>query len=343
MGRGGGGSGHSSGGSHSHSSGSSGSSHSHSSFSSGGGGRSHSSFRGSSSGRGSSFSDRNRSSLGTRGNRGGYPPPPSRAYNCPPPPPPRRKTTIERLLEILCSFLILIMIEMMLFTAFKPRSKISASTIPRERVETKNAYINDCIIDEIGWINNKTKLASKLKQFYQETGCQPYIYLMGYDEELYDSEDARMEWSKNYYDTNFAENQNVVLYTYFCDKYDEGNGYDTLFVGTESSIVMDAEAQEIFWNYLDYDWNAWDTSDNDGMFADVFNQTSKRIMTVTTTTNDVAKTFIIYVGVIAVAGIILCVVKAKYKRDKEKAQEAIDILNAPLDGGSSDALLNKYK
>lgn len=222
-------------------------------------------------------------------------------------------------------------------------SGIPASTIPRERVETKNAYINDCVIDEIGWIKNPTKLAKSLKYFYEETGCQPYIILREYDPTM-NSAQKREAWSKNYYDTNFKENQNVVLYTYFCDQYDEGIGNDTLFVGTESSVVMDSEAQEIFWSYLDYDWDTWDTSDNEGMFADVFNSTAKRIMKVTTTSKDLVKYGIILaiVVVIVVGGIKFFI---RYcKRKKEEAEETARILSAPIEKvkDSTDDLADKY-
>lgn len=342
MGRGGGGGGHSSGGSHSHSSSHShGSSHSHSSS-----GRSSSSF---SSSRPSSSYGRSSSRPSSYG--GGYRP----HYN---PGPPRHvhyhggsygsyRSGGSNLLSTIIVIIMLLIIVSALFGAMRSNgggSTITASTIQRERVDTKNAYISDCVIDEIGWIDNEKKLSSNLKYFYEKTGCQPYIVLKAYDSSM-NSDIARESWSQEYYDTNFAENQNVVLYTYFCDRTDEGYGDSTLFVGVESGIVMDSEATEIFWNYLDYDWENWSVNDNDGMFLDVFKKTADKIMTVSTTTNDVKKTGLMVVMVVVIVTGGSFVIVRKFKRDKEKAQETIDILNAPLNGPKdpTEDLANKYK
>jgi hypothetical protein len=209
------------------------------------------------------------------------------------------------------------------------QSGVTKSTVVRERIDTGNAYIADCIIDEIGWIDNPTKLSTKLKTFYDETGCQPYIILRAYDESM-STDAARNNWSQTYYDEHFAENQNVVLYTYFCDEYDDGYGDDTLYVGKDSAVVFDAEAQEIFWNYLDYDWNSWDVNDNDGMFADVFNKTADRIMKVSTTSKDIVKYIIIVIiAVVVIGGAILGFV-LKSRREKEKNEETARILNSNI-------------
>ena len=47
------------------------------------------------------------------------------------------------------------------------------STIVREKLDTGKAYMNDCIIDEIGWFQNPAKTAAELKSFWEETGVQP--------------------------------------------------------------------------------------------------------------------------------------------------------------------------
>lgn len=223
-------------------------------------------------------------------------------------------------------------------------ASIPESTVYRTRVETGNAYVNDCVVDEIGWIDNETSLSRELKYFYEQTGCQPYIILKAYDQQL-TSTDACETWTQEYYDTNFAERQNVLLYVYFCDEYDEGIGNDTLWMGTEASTVMDSEAVEIFWAYLDYDWDAWDVNDNDGMFADVFTQTADKIMYVSTTKEDVQKSraVAVIVAVLVIGGIVALVLV--FRRKHQKAQETIDILNAPLDTADRTAedLADKYK
>ena len=156
MGRERGGGGHSSGGSHSHSSGSHGSSHSHSSS------RSYSSSSSSSS---RNYSSNRSYSGGTHhhyhhysgGGYGG----PSR-YGA-----PVRHSIIKDVIAWIFTIILIVIAFSVITNNNCNSSKIPTSTTQRERVETKNAYINDCVIDEIGWINNKTKLASRLKEFYK--------------------------------------------------------------------------------------------------------------------------------------------------------------------------------
>lgn len=329
MGRGGSGGGHSSGGSHSHSSGSHGSSHSHSS-------------RG--GGRGSSGNFGGSGSFGGGGNLfsggGGYHRPSYGGYNCGYGGYRHYGGGFSASSAIIT---IVILLAIVVYGWIGKSSGISASTTQRTKVESGNAYIADCVQDEIGWIKNPSKVSAGLKKFYEKTGCQPYIILKAYDPS-FGSEEARETWSKDYYDTNFKENQNVVLYTYFCDEYDEGNGNDTLFVGTQSGVVFDAEAQGIFWDVLDYDWNSWDTDDNDGMFVDVFNQTAKRIMTVTTTTKDIIKTVCIFAGLIGIGIVVIVMMVKKRKHDRERAAETERILNTRVDTiGDSDDLVDRYQ
>lgn len=244
--------------------------------------------------------------------------------------------------------IILIIIAVITACALSSNKNIApASTTQRTKLTDNYAYVDNCIIDEIGWINNETQLARDLMPFYEQTGCQPFIYLKKYDPKLAgeDHETDREAWTQNYYDTTFADRQNTVLYVYFCDKNDEGIGEDTLWKGSAASTIMDPEAMEIFWAYLYHNWDTWDRKDNDGMFAATFNNTAERIMTVTTTTKDIAKVGIIAITIaIAVIGVII-ITYMIHKREREKAQETIDILNAPLETSNDseiDNLADRY-
>lgn len=179
MGRSGGGGGHSSGGSHSHSSRSHGSSHSHSSRSSG---RSYSSSSSSSYSSSRSYGGGHHYHHHHYSNGGSSP-------------------SISAIFTWIAICFILLAVYIIISPS---SSSIPASTTQRERVNTKNAYINDCVIDEIGWIDNETKVASKLKEFYKLTGCQPYIILREYDSTM-DTMSKREAWSQSYYDTHFQE------------------------------------------------------------------------------------------------------------------------------------------
>lgn len=213
------------------------------------------------------------------------------------------------------------------------------STIMRERIDTKNAYMNDCIIDELGWFNNTSRTASRLKEFWKETGVQPYIILRAYDSTL--TTDAQKEqWAVEYYDENF-DAENIFLFVYFAEKdTDNDVGYMAYANGYQTSSVMDSEAIEIFWSYIDRYW--YTDAETDDVFINAFNNTADVIMHVSTTGMDIIKWAIILGIVIVVGLVIVSVIKQKNKRAKEKAEEEQKILNTPIDTMVSDNLEDKY-
>lgn len=71
-----------------------------------------------------------------------------------------------------------------------------------------------------------------------------------------------------------------------------------------------------------------------------FDSTAKTIMKKSTTSKDIIKIICIIVGIVIVIGGIIYILRMKFKRDKEKAKETIEILKTPLD--KSDDLRDKY-
>jgi hypothetical protein len=361
MGRAGaGGGGHSSGGGHSM--GHSGGGHHVSGGGSfGGGGRAGSgSFGGGS--RGGSFGGGSRGG-GPRGGfggpgmpppRGGFGgpgmPPPRGGFGGPGMPPPRRRRGNGGgcLSSVLVSFIVLIILLVVAAesctTSFSRTtgnysSGSTSSTIVREKLETDNAYINDCIIDEIGWFENVSKTESQLKDFWEKTGVQPYIILKKYDATL--TTDAQKEqWTTDYYEANF-DTENIFLYVYFAEAdVDNTVGYMTYANGYQTSSVMDSEAIEIFWNNIDKYW--YTDLSTDDMFVKAFNSTADTIMHVSTTGMDIVKWILIVVAIILVGVVVVNLVKQKNKRAKEKAEEDQKILNTPIGDIAKDDLENKY-
>lgn len=214
-----------------------------------------------------------------------------------------------------------------------------ASTIVREKLDSGNAYINDCIIDELDWFDNESKAETQLREFWEETGVQPYIILRDYDPSL-TTDDAKEEWTMDYYDANF-EREDIFLYVYFAEQDTENDvGYMTYAGGTQTTSVMDSEAVDIFWGYIDRYW--YDDISTDDLFANAFNKTANSIMKVSTTSNDVMKWVVIVVGGIVVVAIINSIVKKNNQRKKEKAAEDQKILETPLEQIVDDELTKKY-
>lgn len=217
----------------------------------------------------------------------------------------------------------------------------TASTIQREKIETNNAYINDCIIDELGWFDSVSKTSSRLKEFWKDTGVQPYIILKDYDPNV-TTKSQKEEWTTNYYDENF-DTENIFLYVYFAGQnvndYDEA--YECYALGQQTSSVMDSEAIEIFWGKIDKYWPT-DLSTDD-VYVKAFTDTGDTIMRVSTTGKDIVKWALVVVVVIVVCVTAINIIKKKHKRAKEEAEEDAKILNTPLDEiNSSDDLTNKY-
>lgn len=222
------------------------------------------------------------------------------------------------------------------------------STIQRTKLDDVPVYLNDCVIDEINWTNNPKFISSSIKNFYDKTGIQPYILLASYNPNLVTDSD-KDAWAAKWFEDNLASKgyTNALLYVYFAE-YDTDNevGYMCLRYGNRASAIMDAEAIDIFWGYLDSFWDYYDESETDEMFIDTFNKTGDVIMQVSTTGFDVLKWLLIVVVVAVIGVTIIILIKAKFKREKEKAEETERILNTSMDDLVTTAtekdLLDKY-
>lgn len=349
----------------------------HASSRSSGGHHVGSSFSGSSSrgsrpgmgmGRPSSSSGRPSSSLGSgfsfnsRPSRPTPPPPPRppRGYAPPPPPrggfgyvspPPRRRPPVKvRLTEYVITLVILLLFIFVIAPVATScigggstkvnNVTIPASTVNREKVNTGVGFINDCVIDEIGWFDNVSKTSKGLQTFYNETGVQPYVVFKAYDPSV-TTDAQKQKYAEEWYESNIT-NEGTFLFMYFGEQNtDTDLGYMCYVNGKQIGTVMDAEAVDIFWAYVDSAW--FSDMSMDDVVITAFNNTAKRIMTKTKTGADVGVAFFIALGVIGVGVVVIIILKMKFKRQKEENEEAARILNTPLETSSSDDdLLNKY-
>lgn len=246
--------------------------------------------------------------------------------------PPRRSSSIGGILTAIFFLFVFLFVFVSSFSNDK-----QVSTRNREKIENPVAYTNDCVKDEIGYVEDTSALSRNLQNFYNKTGIQPYIYLKAYDASL--STDAEKEdYAKDWYDKNI-DNEDTFLYVYFEDADPDEVGYMAYANGKEVTSVMDAEAVSIFWNYIDRYWT-------DGsltmvqVFTKTFDSTAKTIMTKSTTGKDLAKKGILFGTVLVGAVAVIVILRMHYKRQKEKAQETIDILNTPLD--HQDNIRDRY-
>lgn len=246
--------------------------------------------------------------------------------------PPRRSSSIGGILTAIFFLFVFIFVFVSSFSNDK-----QVSTRNREKIENPVAYTNDCVKDEIGYVEDVSALSRNLQNFYNKTGIQPYIYLKAYDASL--STDAeKEEYAKDWYDKNI-DNEDTFLYVYFEDADPDKVGYMAYVNGKEVTSVMDAEAVSIFWNYIDRYWT-------DGsltmvqVFTKTFDSTAKTIMTKSTTGKDLAKKGILFGTVLVGVVAVIVILRMHYKRQKEKAQETVEILNTPLD--HQDNIRDRY-
>lgn len=265
------------------------------------------------------------------------------------PRPPRRSTVIVShggSFNAIISLIIFIVVLIAAFGGFPSSNSSSTKSVPkstqnRERLESGVGYDNNCIVDNIGWFDNVTKTEKSIKQFYDKTGVQPYIVLNAYDSTLL-TDTAKEEYAKKWYDEHI-KNESTFLYMYFAEPdTDNDVGYMAYVNGKQVPSVMDSEAIEIFWAYVDKYW--YSDMSTDDMFTTIFTKTADRIMTKSTTAADVSNNAIKVIGVIIVFAGIIVVMVLRRKHKAEEAKETEKILNTPLNGDSeADDLLKKYK
>lgn len=262
------------------------------------------------------------------------------------PPPPRRGyygyrrnvyTSSSSGLGTLIACLIVFAVVIFSFFMIASDDSDVTSTINREKIENPIPYDNNCIKDELGYVENTSKLSKNLKNFYNKTGIQPYIYLKSYDETL-TSDSQKDNYAQNWYEQNI-DNEDTFLFVYYEDQNPNEIGYMAYVNGKQVTSVMDSEAVDIFWNYIDRYWTD-DSLSTVEVFTKTFNSTANTIMEKSTTSNDIIKIICIIVGIIIVIGGIIYILRMKFKRDKEKAKETVEILKTPLD--KSDELRDKY-
>ena len=262
------------------------------------------------------------------------------------PPPPRRGyygyrrnvyTSSSSGLGTLIACLIVFAVVIFSFFMIASDDSDVTSTINREKIENPIPYDNNCIKDELVYVENTSKLSKNLKNFYNKTGIQPYIYLKSYDETL-TSDSQKDNYAQNWYEQNI-DNEDTFLFVYYEDQDPNEIGYMAYVNGKQVTSVMDSEAVNIFWNYIDRYWTD-DSLSTVEVFTKTFNSTANTIMEKSTTSNDIIKIICIIVGIIIVIGGIIYILRMKFKRDKEKAKETVEILKTPLD--KSDELRDKY-
>lgn len=240
-------------------------------------------------------------------------------------------------------------------------SSVPQSTVQRERLESTGGFDSDCIIDELGWISNKSQVVKSMKYFWEKTGVQPVVYLKAYDPSLgifdmsmpvQDEFLAGTSSSEGWLDEWFeGEGLSETSYAFiYFDGPESGELYDNHYQfytvpGRQVGSVMDSEAEDIFYSYLENYWHM-DPADitEDEMFINTWTKTADRIMEKTTASLDVAKYAVVFGIIVFVAFAAFKAVKVRRDNERERNEETERILNADIhsDPSERDETLDKW-
>ncbi|MCD8022520.1 MAG: hypothetical protein LUF30_05970 [Lachnospiraceae bacterium] len=151
----------------------------------------------------------------------------------------------------------------------------SSSDSNRVKIETDLEFDSDCILDELGWVDDVDATGASLEDFFDATGVQPYVYFKDYDSSL-TSDSDKEDYAQQWYEDNI-DNEGTFLFIYFAEEdTDNDVGYMYYVCGYDIESVMDEEACELFWDYVDEYW--YSDLSTDDMITEIFDSLADAIM-----------------------------------------------------------------
>lgn len=208
------------------------------------------------------------------------------------------------------------------FSSCSP-SGVAASTVERQTLPQGSVVETGYYTDEDGgWISSSSTLEQGMRQFYLKTGVQPYLYILPNGRSSSTAELSRL--SDELYGQLFQDEAHFLLV--FCDN---GNGgYNCGYtVGSQAKTIMDAEALDIFADYLDRYYADYSLTE-DQLFANTYADTAKRIMSVTPSP---VVPVAVCVAVVVVAVVVALVLKRRREAKEREHIRQQEILNTPLE------------
>jgi len=176
------------------------------------------------------------------------------------------------------------------------------------------------------WVDNSRNMEQGLKYFYQKTGVRPFILILDNQNslEIYQMTDTeRLAWLNQEYDKRFSDQAHVLFV--MSDTGDDWR-YDD-WVGAQAKTIIDAEAVNIVYDYLDKYWTTNMTTEE--LFEKSFTEAADRIMA----PKPANIQLISIIGIIII--VILIVVTYAIKKRKEQKLKEMEltqkILETPLE------------
>lgn len=221
---------------------------------------------------------------------------------------------------------------------------ITPSTIERTPLSSKGSHLSyvssDYVKDADGnWVSFKTTVMYGMRQFAEETGVQPYLYIAPSNSMTERSKlDAK---AQQVYEERYSDERHFVLV--FCD--DSGTGFNWGYaVGSQAASVMDEEAVSVLCDYLNRYYHD-STVDADKLFSQAFSKTGSRIMEVTKPPFDWGALWL-RVGICALIAVGVFAVLLVWGDRLVKQNKIKEALDAPIEKYSDEhveELARKYE
>lgn len=212
---------------------------------------------------------------------------------------------------------------------------VTSSTIEREKLNSSSLIETEYYTDDAGYIYNSNKLEKGMKNFYKQTGVQPYLYVTDNIDGNTMPTQAELEAkSEELYDAIIPDEAHFfVLFVDSVDLEDAGQDFVAYYVvGNEARTVMDDEACEIVVDYITASYYDTSYSDWEDFLSAAYDKAGTRIMKVTVNP---------WVYVLSISGVAVIVVvgykwwEKKRQAKKEEEERTDKILNTPLETYSS--------
>ncbi len=206
------------------------------------------------------------------------------------------------------------------FYSYQGDTEVTVSRTERTAVTGTDTY-SDWYLDEMGFIDHDTDLTDGLKHFYSQTGIQPYVVLLDYNDSIWVNgqwnEDAAEQYLAQIYEDTFSDNGHLIFAYFACENDSEDmDGMFFFYYGSAAYSIMDDEAETIFWSYFDMNYNNLDLSIAE-FIGRTFEETADNIMHVGASGNSTlikaAVIFAVICAGVIIAGIV--VAKRATKRD----------------------------
>ena len=258
--------------------------------------------------------------IGGGGNYGGGPQPPQQPGGA-----PGGQQGNAKGCAIAIILFVLLLIVLFAFSMFGGCSTVSItpSTVERQPLAAGNVVETPYFTDDDGaWIYNPSQLEAGMRQFFSDTGVQPYLYILPNGTSRSPSELAKM--ASDLYDELFQDEGHFLVV--FCD--DNYGSYNVGYqIGSQAKTVMDNEAIQIFNDYLDRYYFDYNLSEEQ-IFSRTFESTGEAIMFITP-----SPVVPISIAIAVVTVVVLVIFFIIYRRNqKEREQKRMqEILNTPLE------------